>query len=106
VAGLIDLAVAKDHLRITDTDHDVDVQRKADAASAIVLGYLASYADPAWTSATLPEDVQAAMLIMLGHLESGYRGDEPVDPRRGDEVAKVWEAVTAILMSRRLPSMA
>jgi hypothetical protein len=38
--ALVSFTVAKDHLRITDTDHDGDIQTKLEQASGIVLDYL------------------------------------------------------------------
>lgn len=38
--ALVTLQQAKDHLRITDDDHNTDVALKADQASAIILDYL------------------------------------------------------------------
>jgi hypothetical protein len=104
MSGLLELAVAKDHLHETGTARDADIQRKADAASLAIVGYLATFADPDWTPETLPADVQAAMLIFLTYLE--WQGGNELDPSSADEVERVWKAVEAILMRRRLPSIA
>src|SRR4029434_11266127 len=81
MAGLIDLTVAKTHLRITDARHDADVQLKLDQAEAAILDYLKPArtgevrADWPWTTATLPPPVQAAMLGLLRDLYDAERGE-------------------------------
>jgi hypothetical protein len=104
VSGLLALDVAKDHLHETGTARDADIQRKADAASLAVVGYLAEFADPTWTPETLPADVQAAMLIFLTYLE--WPGAGELDPSSSDVVERTWKAIEALLMRRRLPSIA
>jgi hypothetical protein len=107
VAGLLTLDVAKQQLRITDTYHDADVQQKADVASAWVLGYLAAKADPAWTAATLPPEVQQAMLILLTFLyEPIGRGDalpDPVDPTQQEQP---FATIASLLAQRRESAIA
>jgi len=105
MTSLVALDVAKAHLRITDTDHDAEVQRELDAATTIVVLYLAEFADPTWTEATLPADVCQAILILLGHLDES-RGGMGVDPASDDDMEKTWKAIASILMRRRLPSIA
>lgn len=106
MSGLLALDVAKDHLHETGTARDADIQRKADAASAAILGYLATFADPTWTETTLPADVQASMLIFLEYLEWRALDPSASSSASDDQVVKVWKAVEALLMRRRLPSIA
>ena len=105
--GLLTLAVAKTHLRITDDLHDADVQLKADAASASILAYLATAADPTWTTDTVPPEVQASMLILLTFLyEPAGRGDalpEETDPLKRPAP---WGTIDALLVQRRLSAIA
>jgi hypothetical protein len=106
VAGLLALDVAKEHLKITDTDHDAEVQREADAASLTIVGYLDTAADPNWTTATLPDDVRQAMLLMLG-LFDAERGGPGLDARMaGDSAEMTWKAIERLLMRRRPPALA
>lgn len=73
---LVDLELAKRHLRI-DTDHsDEIVARRIDQASAIVRDYLKVDADE-WdiddtSAATLPFDVEAAVLLVIEALMDGH----------------------------------
>jgi hypothetical protein len=103
MAGLISLTVAKTHLRITDTDHDADVQLKLDQAEAAVLDYLKpartgeARTDWPWTSATLPAPVQAAMLVLLRYLYDAERGDEP----SADDPDKVWAVISNLVIRYR-----
>ena len=105
MAGLLTLDVAKEHLHETGNERDAEIQREADAASAIILGYLDLYADDTWTAATLPDDVRAAMLLMLGYLDAD-RGGPGIDRTSNDDDETTWRAVASILSRRRLPSLA
>ena len=97
-AALVTLQQAKDHLQIPtmpvgDPD-EPDVQLKLDQAEAVILDYLAERADPAWTAATVPLPVTAAILLMCGRL---YR-------HRGDlekEDADLWSAIDRLLKRLR-----
>jgi len=94
-AALVTLATAKAHLRITGTTDDADVQLKLDQAEAIILDYLAERADPLWVSPeTVPKEVVAAILLMLGRLYE-HRGDL----EEADE--DLWMAIERLLMRRR-----
>ena len=102
--ALVNLANAKAHLRVTDDADNVDVQQKADHASALVLARCNSTAwwraiTPDWTEATVPGDVQAAVLIVLGHLWE-HRGDDMAP----DQV--VWEAVDRLIAMKKDPVIA
>jgi hypothetical protein len=103
MAGLITLAVAKTHLRITDTDHDVDVQLKLDQAEAQILDYVKplrtgeARPDWPWTPATLPLPVQSAMLIFLRYLYDAERGDEP----SAQDPTKIWQVIESVVKQHR-----
>ena len=103
MAGLITLAIAKTHLRITDTDHDADVQLKLDQAEAAVLDYLKpartgeARTDWPWTTATLPAPVQAAMLVLLRYLYDAERGDEA----SAEKPSTVWEVISNLVIRYR-----
>lgn len=106
MTGLLTLDVAKEHLRITDTDHDAEVQREADAASLAIVGYLDTKADPAWTPDTLPDDVRQSMLLLLG-LFDAERGGPGIERRTSVDPAEMtWKAVERLLMRRRIPGLA
>lgn len=99
MATVVTLAQAKTHLRITDTDHDADIQAKVDQADGIIRNYLKSQNDAAWTDETAPKAVQSATLLMVGHLFE-HRGDD-MDP---DE--SLWKAIERLLMRYRDPALA
>jgi len=101
--SLVQLADAKVHLHVTDPARDVEIQGKADHASAVIVDYLKEQADPAWTADTAPLVVQAAVLLMLGHLWE-HRGDDLEAPTGSD--AAVWEAIARLLMRMRDPALA
>lgn len=80
MAALVDFETAKTHLRVTDTDHDAEIQQKLDHASGIIVDRLmkSTHWAPivaAWTVADAPLPVQAAILDMLGALYE-HRGDD------------------------------
>jgi hypothetical protein len=81
MSALVTLEVAKGHLRETTTDADADIQRKVDEASTRVVRYLKAQADPTWTAATVPADVQSAVLTLLTQLMT-ERGDGPLPDDR------------------------
>jgi hypothetical protein len=71
--SIIDLATAKEHLRVSDTSDDADLQRKLDQAIKIISDYVSPA--EAWTSQDVPATVVAAVLVQMGWLYS-HRGDE------------------------------
>jgi hypothetical protein len=102
MAALVTLATAKTHLRITDSDHDVDVQMKADQATDAIVDYLGPKADPAWDETTVPGRVQAAILLLTAQLYE-HRGED-LAPDAVDEA--VWDAIRRLLMRIRDPVIA
>ena len=105
MAGLVTLAVAKAHLKITDTDHDADVQRYADQASLAIVGWLDAQADPAWDETTVPLDVQAAILVMLQNFYDHGELQGPTARTGKSKDEETWDAVERLLMRRRAPSL-
>lgn len=98
---LVAFEVAKRHLRITDNDHDAEIQSKLEIASAEIVNYLKAQADPAWDATTAPLDIQGATLKRLGAIYE-HRGD---DGSSADE-DKNWDEIGRILMRRRDPALA
>lgn len=58
----------------------------------------------AWTEVTVPAPVQAATLLMLGHI-FGHRGDDAGSSFRPPS-ASVWDAVERLLVRFRDPALA
>jgi hypothetical protein len=92
---------AKLALHITDPARDAEVQLLLEHASAIIYEYIGARADPSWDAATAPDVVQAATLKMLGHLYE-HRGDDAAE----NHDAKIWEAISLLLMRTRDPGLA
>jgi hypothetical protein len=90
--ALVSLQAAKDHLRIDTSDTDVDIDRKLEQANDIVIRHLKSQADDAWTTATVPGDVSASILLVLEDLYER----RPIN----------WEAIGRLLVGRRDPALA
>jgi hypothetical protein len=103
-AALVTLTTAKLHLRITTAaldPGDADIQLKLDQAEAVILDYLDTSADPAWTTpATAPGWVTASILLLLTDLYEN-RGDATSEVSE-----KTWEAVTRLLVRARNPALA
>lgn len=99
--ALVTLERAKDHLRVTSTVEDNEIDRKVEQASAIILDYLGSRADDGWSDGTVdvPGPVETATLLMLTHLYEN-RGDD----MKADEDA--WKAIERVLMRSRDPALA
>ena len=102
--ALVGLANAKAHLREVDEAFNVDIQQKADHASALVLARCNTTAwwrdiTPTWTEATVPGEVQSAVLVVLTHLWK-HRGDD----MQLDE--SLWAAVDRLLAGKKDPVIA
>jgi hypothetical protein len=79
MVALLTLDAAKQHLRVTVDDDDGLITRQVEQASAICLNYIKKTIgtpdpdDPSivdWTDATVPDDIAAAVAMMLGALRS------------------------------------
>jgi hypothetical protein len=101
-SDLLTFDEAKAHLRVLDSGHDAEIQRKLAQASAIVRDYLKADADPAWDAATTPLPVQAATLLLLTSLYE-HRGD---DGAPSDYAAATWGEVERLLVRFRSPAIA
>lgn len=99
---LVTLAVAKQHLRITDVDHDADVQQKLTAASATIRDYLKDRNDPTWTASTAPPWIVSSVLLLLAHLYE-HRGDEFGGSQDNDD--RVWSAIANLCARSRAPTI-
>ena len=101
-AVLVTLAQAKEHLRITlppGDPGDADLQFKLDQAEGIIRNFLKTSDDPAWTPATVPLPITAAILLMLGRLYE-QRGDAE------ENDAALWLAIDRMLTRYRDPALA
>ena len=96
--GALTLEEAKDHLHITDSDHDADISAKLAEAEALVDDYLSDPRDPAPTPDALLH--RAAVKLVLAHLYEN-RG-EAQDPN--DEA--LWQALGRLLRRQRTPALA
>lgn len=100
LAPLVSLVTAKDHLKVTDSAHDADINQKLQAAQEQILAKLAYAADPAWTEATVPRGVHNAILLLL---EAFY---EHESNRQGELLKKALEAIDLLLGLYRDPTLA
>ena len=103
-AVLITVAQAKAHLRRPDlADDDPDLLQKMAAAEAAIVNYLNRSATgrtnvDGWTDdATVPRDVQHAILLELGALDR-FRGDDAADADPSlDPGSELAPAITSLL---------
>lgn len=92
---IVTLENAKLNLGVTDPAQDDEVQMFADFATAQVLDFLGTRADPAWDETTSPLLVQAAVLqVLTNNFE-----------HRGDEEDEDYQAKNAAIMSRLLMNL-
>lgn len=113
--ALVTLDQLKAHLKLSGTDEDDDLELKLAQAEAVVLSYVTqrvSDADDwettvnAWTSSTVPPQVQAAILMQTGELYR-YRGDdEAADTHQKREPGMLSPYVMALLYRFRDPALA
>jgi Phage gp6-like head-tail connector protein len=101
--GLVAFDVAKDHLRITDLDHDVEIQRKLDIASAEIADFIGAKFDPTWDEDSTPLVVQASVLKLLG-ARYEHRGDDA--STSDNHESALWDEITRMLMRVRDPVFA
>jgi Phage gp6-like head-tail connector protein len=101
--ALVTLQRAKAHLRITDNDHDDDITQKMTVASEILVRHLKAQADQAWTTETLPGDVQAAVLVLLAHLYENRGDAESFGVSSKSSAA--WDAINRLVAMRRDPAL-
>jgi len=94
--NLVTLAIAKEHLHVTDPARDAEVQTKLAHASDAIFKFIDARADPTWDETTAPPVVQAATLELLELL---WR-PEP------DRAALVWSHIDQLLRQTRDPAMA
>ncbi|EKG38858.1 head-tail connector protein [Pseudomonas syringae] len=104
----ITLEEAKDHLRVDDDAEDNDIKLKTHAASGAVRNYLKSAADIYFDAkgevitASIPYEVQAATMLMLGYL---YK-DRDENSNGAFDTGDLPKPVTALLYSLRMPALA
>ena len=102
--ALVSLTIAKQHLRIMDTDHDADIVVKLAQAEGAVLDRCNSTAywraiTATWTDVTAPPAVTAAICLVLTHLYEN----------RGDEMkmdADFWAAIERVIGLHKDPVIA
>ena len=106
---VISLEEAKSHLRITSVHDDQDIRDKLVAATQVIIDYL-SRSDTAWndemdawTTATIPASVRAAILVQLGELYRKRGDDSETEP---DHPTRLSTTVMALLMRYRDPGIA
>jgi len=102
VPELVTFDEAKRHLRITDNDHDEDIEATREHANDLVFGYLKDRADAAWTATTVPSEIKRAVLVLVAYYYE-HRGD---DLPNAELDAAVWAAVENIVKRRRDPALA
>jgi hypothetical protein len=113
MVALLTLDVAKSHLRVDHTDDDADITRKIAQASAIALVYIKKTVgtidpeDPSivdWTDVTVPDDVAAAIELILSKLYDDRAGGEHDNPNVA--MGYLTPEVTALLHRWRDPALA
>jgi hypothetical protein len=96
MVALITVAGAKRRLRLDFADDDVLASELVNEATAIVLNHLKGRANPAWTEASVPFDVKAAIYLAFGRLYANRDGTEEI----------LSDPVKALLHSYRDPALA
>lgn len=101
MAALVSLDSAKAHLSIDWTDQDEELSLKISDASDIVIDYL-KRPDHGWDISTVPGQVRAAVLLVLGALWAQREGV-------GDNAAEldpISPTVVSLLRRMRDPALA
>jgi len=100
---LVPLAEMMEHLGDLDPANELAVTRYSAAAQAVVLAYLTTGADAAWTDATVPDEVRSAIKLYAAHLYE-HRGDDM--DANGKPDPAVWAAIANLLAFHRDPTLA
>jgi len=101
------LDAAKKQVGVTTTAGDpdeVDLQRRLDAAEAIVLDYVKTPYDPATATPAQAAILESAILLELGELY-GFRGDNLETQKRQAADGYLIPIVTAVLHRLRDPAL-
>lgn len=111
MAALVDLETFRRHLKLdgAGTQEDATLSRMLDAATDVVLDYIARPDDEewtatitAWTVETVPPRVSAAVLMQATELY-GYRGDNDGPTRDKGDLSPM---IKALLRRVRTPVVA
>lgn len=100
MVALVTLEAAKEHLRIDADDQNDEVTDRINDASDIVIDYL-KRPDHGWTDETVPGQVRASVLLVLGALwvnRDGVGDAVDLDP--------ISPAVVSLLRRMRDPALA
>ncbi len=94
---LVDLGMAKEHLRVYHNEENLAIQDKLDQAEDIVLDYI-GLSTPEWDETNVPPRVQAAILYVLGDLWE-HRGDDDTQQAFFNRIAdgELHPRITALL---------
>jgi hypothetical protein len=98
---LVSLTVAKNHLHITDSDHDADITQKLEAAQDLILAKLGPAADTTWTETTVPKPIYHTILLALDAFDQNRGGDEA-----NDKLQKALASIDLLLAKYRDPTLA
>lgn len=95
---LVSLQQASDHLRRDTTDDDADLLIKVKAASQAIVNYISDHSflnssgepdfDSAGNPVGVPENIQAAVLILLGNLYTDRFGNEYTEPKASADLLR------------------
>jgi hypothetical protein len=102
IPELVTFDEAKTWLRVTDTDHDAEIETTREAANDLIYGYLKDRADETWTPTTVPAEIRHAILMLVAYYYE-RRGDDLEDP---DRDTAIWAAVENVVKRRRDPALA
>lgn len=100
MVSLVTLEAAKAHLRLDDADQDQEVATRIGDASDIIIDYL-KRPEHGWTEASVPGQVRAAVLLVLGAL--WVNRDAVGDAADMDPISP---AVVSLLRRMRDPALA
>ena len=100
MVALVTLNAAKEHLRLDDADQDEEVEARIGDASDIIVDYL-KRPNHGWTDQTVPGQVRAAVLLVLGSL--WVNRDAVGDAADQDPISP---AVVSLLRRMRDPALA
>lgn len=104
--SFINIDQVKEALRIEDEDADSDLALKIVQAEEIVMDFIQPKPDTPWTEDTVPGEVSAAAILVVGYLRDNTDAGRDALAALSGEAPGAPSPVKGLLWRKRQPSIA